>query len=82
MKHTFALIIILVMAGISAGDKKQTEQARTIELTLHPAKTPEPVHRYQLFPKTEQLRDANAAPLYEKAVQSLPKNFQRDQISQ
>ncbi len=81
MKRTFVLIIILVMAGISAGDEKQTEQVRTIELMLHPAKAPEPVHRYQLLPKAEQLCDANAASLYEKAVQSLPTNLQSDLIS-
>jgi hypothetical protein len=81
MKHTFVLIIILVMAGVSAGDEKQAEQVRTIELTLHPAKAPEPVDKYLLLPKAEEQSDANAASLYEKAVQSLPKNLQSDLIS-
>jgi tetratricopeptide (TPR) repeat protein len=81
MKHTFVLIIILVMAGVSAGDKKQAEQVRTIELTLHPAKAPEPVDKYLLLPKAEEQSDANAASLYEKAVKSLPKNLQSDLIS-
>lgn len=82
MKCTFVSIIILLLAGISASTQQEAEQARIVELTLHPVEAPEPVQRYQLLPKAEQLRDANAVPLYEKATQSLPKNFRRDQISQ
>ena len=56
--------------------------ARTVELTLHPAKAPEPAQKYQLLPKATEQTDADAAPLYEKALQALSKNFQIEQISQ
>jgi hypothetical protein len=67
--------------------KEQKEEAgatdaRTIELTLHPAKAPELAQKYQLLPKAAEQTDADAAPLYEKALQALPKNFQTEQISQ
>jgi tetratricopeptide (TPR) repeat protein len=75
MKRVFICIIILLPAAVPV-------DGLTVELTLHPAKAPEPAQKYQLLPKAEEQTDADAAPLYEKALQALPKNFQIDQISQ
>jgi len=75
MKRVFICIIILLPAAVPV-------DGLTVELTLHPAKAPEPAQKYQLLPKAEKQTDADAAPLYEKALQALPKNFQIDQISQ
>jgi len=75
MKRVFICIIILLLAAVPV-------DGLTVELTLHPAKAPEPAQKYQLLPKAEEQTDADAAPLYEKALQALPKNFQTDQISQ
>jgi hypothetical protein len=70
---------------IDSTEQKQeagTTGARTVELTLHPAKAPEPAQKYRLLLKAEEQIDADAAPLYEKALQALSKNFQIEQISQ
>ncbi|MHC4426647.1 MAG: hypothetical protein ACYSYV_11200 [Planctomycetota bacterium] len=75
MKRTAFYLVILSMTAVPVG-------ARTVELTFYPAKAPEPAQKYQLLPKAEQQADADAAPLYKKATQSLPKNFQTEQISQ
>jgi len=63
-------------------EEVDTKGARTIELTLRPAKIPEAAQKYQLLPKTEEQIDADAASLYEKALQALPKNLQNEEISQ
>ncbi len=75
MKRVFICIIILLLAAVPV-------DGLTVELTLHPAKAPELAQKYQLLPKADEQTDADAAPLYEKALQTLPKNFQTDQISQ
>jgi len=82
MKRVFICLAILFFIVASMGARPQQEKARTIQLTLHPAKAPEPAQKYRLLPKADEQSDADAAPLYEKAVQALPKNFQIDQISQ
>jgi len=75
MKRVFICIIILLLAAVPV-------DGFTVELTLHPAKAPEPAQKYQLLPKADEQSDVDAAPLYEKAVQLLPEDFQTDQISQ
>ena len=72
MKHTFICLVILFFLVVSA-------VARQVELTLHPAKAPRPRNKYRLLPKPDQQSDSDAVPLYEKAVQSLSKDSQRDQ---
>jgi tetratricopeptide (TPR) repeat protein len=74
MKRIIICLIIL-LAAVPA-------EARTVELTLHPAKSPKPAQKYQLLPKTDKQNDADAAPLYEKALQLLPSNLQMDEINQ
>lgn len=72
MKRTFICLVILFFLVVSAA-------ARQVELTLHPAKAPKPRNKYQLLPRAKEQSGADALPLYEKAVQSLPKDSQRDQ---
>jgi len=74
MKCTFSCLIILLLAAVPV-------DAVTVEFTLHAAKAPEPAQKYRLLPKAEEQTDADAAPLYEKAVQLLPEDFQTEQIS-
>lgn len=57
-------------------------EARTVELTIHPAKSPKPEQKYQLLVKADEQNDADAAPLYEKAVQTLPEDLNMDEIEQ
>ena len=74
MKYIIICIIIL-LAMVPA-------EARTVELTLHPAKTPKPKQKYQLIVKADEQGDADAALLYEKAIQSLPGGLKMDEIEQ
>ncbi len=75
MKRTIIFFIILLPIVVPA-------EARTVELTLHPAKSPKPEQNYQLIVKAEDQIDADAAPLYEKALQSLPGGLKMDEINQ
>lgn len=74
MKRTLIGLIILFFTVSSVG-------ARTIELTIYPAKAPEPVQKYQLLPRADEQTDADAAPLYDKAIQALPNSFNSEQIN-
>ncbi len=69
----YLIVLFLVADGLMAGQ---------IELTLQPAKAPEPKHKYQLLPKDSECSDSDALPLYTEAIQSMPKEFQKDQINQ
>jgi hypothetical protein len=82
MRRAFASLIIVFFVAFPASAQPQEGKTRTIELTLYPAKAPEPKQKYQLLPKAQEQTDADAVPLYEKAVQSLPKDFKTDQIRQ
>jgi tetratricopeptide (TPR) repeat protein len=75
VKRTAFYLITLSLVAAPLG-------ARTVELTLHPAKASESARQYRLLPKAEQLTDADAVPLYEKARQSLPNDLQMDEIDQ
>ena len=75
MKRVFICLIILLLAAVAVN-------GLTVELTLHPAKAPEPAQKYRLLPKAEKQSDADAVPLYGKAVEKLPRNVKPDQIRQ
>jgi len=53
-----------------------------VQLTLHPVKVSDAGQKYHLLPKDEDLIDADAAPLYEKAVASLPAELNTNQINE
>lgn len=74
MKRIIICLIIL-LAVVSA-------EARTVKLTLHPAKSPKPEQKYQLLAKADEQSNADAAPLYEKAFQSLPSDLQMNKVNQ
>ena len=75
MKRTIISLIILLPAMVPAN-------ARTVELTIYPTKVPKAVQKCQLFVKADEQTDADAAPLYEKAVRSLPGDLKMDEIEQ
>jgi hypothetical protein len=59
--------------NIESAEQKEdadTKDVHTTELTLYPAKAPEPAQKYQLLLKAAEQIDADAAPLYEKAIQT------------
>jgi hypothetical protein len=79
MKRTVSCLII----SLSIISTAYAGKARPpIKLTLHPSKPTETAQKYQLLPKAEELIDADAAPLYEKAVASLPVELDTKQINQ
>jgi hypothetical protein len=51
------------------------------ELTFSRAKATETAQKYRLLPTTEEQTDADAAVLYQKAIQSLPQDYQLKQFS-
>ena len=75
MKRTSSCLVILLLAVVLA-------DGRTVKMTLHPAKAPEPGQKYLLLPRVDEQTDADAMPLYEEAVQLLPEESQIDQINQ
>jgi hypothetical protein len=79
MKRTFICLVILFFAAAPVDAQPQQQKARIVELTLHPAKAPKPRNKYQLLPKPDRQTDTDALPLYKRAIQSLPKDSQRDQ---
>ncbi len=74
MKRTFFYIIILLL--VAAPTDAGRSAARTVDLTLYPAKAPEPAQKYLLLPKANEQTDADAVPLYKKAAKSLSKDPQ------
>jgi hypothetical protein len=51
------------------------------ELTFSPAKATETAQKYRLLPTKEEQIDADAVALYQKAIQSLPQDYQPKQFS-
>ncbi|TKJ37349.1 MAG: hypothetical protein CEE38_07550 [Planctomycetes bacterium B3_Pla] len=75
MKRTLICITIVLSAVAPV-------EARTVELTLYPAKIAEYPQEYLLLPGAGKLTDADAVPLYEKAIQSMPKDLEQEQIQE
>ncbi len=78
MKHTLIGLVILLLALAPASARRFAEGP--VKLTVYPAKAPESPDKLRLLPKTEDLTDANAVSLYEKAVQAMPRGIKQDQI--
>ena len=74
MKRIIMCLIILLV--------EIPAMARTIQLTLYPAKSLKSEQKFQLLMKADEQSDADAAALYEKAIQSLPSTLKMDEINQ
>jgi hypothetical protein len=74
------IIIVLLLSIVSACHASRS--LPWIELTFSPAKATEAAQKLKLLPTTEEQTDANAVPLYQKAIQSLPDDFQHKQFSE
>jgi len=75
----FTAIFIILLFFISL-----TYASRTLpwtELTFSPAKATETAQKYKLLSTTDEQIDADAAALYQKAIQSLPQDYQSKQFS-
>ena len=76
MKRTFFCFVILSLSVIPINARRFA--SGPFELEVFPAKAPESVEKYQLLPKVDEQNDADAVPLYEKAIQALPKGRKQD----
>ena len=75
MKRASIYLIILTLTATAT-------YGNIVELTLHPVKATEAAQKYRLLPKAEELTDADAVPLYEKAIQLSPLDYNVEQIEQ
>jgi tetratricopeptide (TPR) repeat protein len=75
-----AVLAIIMFHVCSAQASGSTAEA--VQLILHPAQFSESGKKYRLLPEVEALTDTDAAPLYEKAIQSLPGDLKMDEIEQ
>ena len=73
MKRTLLCTALLLSAVVPA-------QGRIVELTLHPAAITESARKYTLLPRADRLTDADAVPLYRKAIQLMPRGVDQKQI--
>lgn len=76
MKRTFFCFVILSLVVIPANARRFA--SGPFELAVYPAKAPESAQKYQLLPKADKQTDADAVPLYEKAIQALPRGRKQD----
>ena len=78
MKRGIIALIVLSLALVPTHTGRSAEGP--VNLTVWPAKTAEASGNLRLLPNPEDLIDADAVPLYEKAVQAMPSDFEPDQI--
>jgi hypothetical protein len=76
MKRSLFCIIILSLIVIPANARRFV--SGPLELEVYPAKISESEQKYQLLPKVDEQTDADAVPLYEKAIQALPRGRKQD----
>lgn len=78
MKRTIACLAILSLALMPLYARRFADGPVT--LTVWPTKAAETPSKLGLLPKAEDLTDGDAVPLYEKAVQAMPRGIKQDQI--
>lgn len=78
IKVISACFFVLLLTIVPADARRSADGL--VELTIYPAKAGELVQKYQLMVTAEDQIDADAVPLYEKAVKSIPKDFNQEQI--
>jgi len=78
IKVISACFIVLFITAVPVDARRVAKGP--VELTIYPAKAGELEKKYQLMVKTEDQIDADAVPLYEKAVKSIPNDFNQEQI--
>jgi hypothetical protein len=76
MKRVFFCLVILSLVAIPANARRFA--SGPLELAVYPAKAPEPAQKFQLILSADKQTDADAVPLYEKAIQALPRGRKQD----
>ncbi|UCC98585.1 MAG: hypothetical protein JSW66_01570 [Phycisphaerales bacterium] len=78
MKRTVVSLVVLWLVLAPADARRFVDGP--VRLTVYPAIAPEPGDKIVLLAKTDEQSDADAAPLYERAVQSMPRGIKQDQM--
>ena len=73
-------LVVLFLNVIPADARRFAEGP--VKLTIYPAKAGELEKKYLLMVKAEDQIDSDAVPLYEQAINSIPKDFNQEQISE
>ena len=74
-------VLVIIIFYVSSTQAIRSANG-SVRLILHPARFSESGRKYRLLPTVEELIDADAAPLYEKAIQSLSGGLKMDEIEQ
>jgi len=69
MKHKFFFVLILSI--IMAPARARRFESGPVELEVNAAKAPESAEEYALLPKADKHTDADAVPLYKKAIEAM-----------
>ncbi|MBL7189244.1 MAG: hypothetical protein ISS70_23195 [Phycisphaerae bacterium] len=77
MKRKLFYLAILSIAVIPANARRFA--SGPFELAVYPAKASEPAAKYSLLAKGDEQTDADALPLYEKAIQAMPRGRKQDE---
>ena len=78
IKYVYVCFILLFLTTVPV-DARRSPQG-PVRLAIYPAKAGELEKKYQLIVNPEDQIDADAVPLYEKAVKLIPKDFNQEQI--
>ena len=78
MKRGVVALVILSLVFVPVHARRFADGPVT--LAVWPTKAAEAPTKIGLLPKAEDLTDADAVPLYEKAVQAMPRGIKLDQI--
>jgi hypothetical protein len=78
LKGTLVCLVIVFLCVVQAIARRSAREP--VELTLYPAKIAESPQEYALLPDAGKLTDADAVPLYEKAIRVMPKDINQMQI--
>ncbi len=78
MKRMIVCLAILSLALVPAFAARFA--LGPVKLTVWPAKAPDSPEKIRLLPRADDLADTDAVPLYEKAVQAMPRGIKQDQI--
>ena len=70
--------IVLFIIMVPTDARRSTQGP--VRLTIYPTKAGKLEKKYQLMVKAEDQVDSDAVPLYEKAIKSIPKDFNQEQI--
>jgi hypothetical protein len=78
MKRSIITVVILLSIAFACNAGRALAWT---ELTFSAARATETAQKYRLLPTKEEQIDADAAALYQKAIQSLPQDYQPKQFS-